>query len=111
MRNRLTIPKKQKYMTKENKKRTMGSGDKSIDVATLRKLLPLWMRRDHFDVVFSFGENKSAEDCMLVSAEAERVRMYLSDMLRLVTIVDGVVAYKESGIAGAVLIRVWEGEE
>ena len=47
---------------------------------------------------------------MLVSAKAERVRIYLSDMLRFVTIVDGVVAYKESDIAGTVLIRVWEGE-
>lgn len=98
-------------MTQENKKRTMGSGDKRIDVATLRKLLPMWMRCEHFEVVFSFGENKSAEDCMLVSAKAERVREYLAYMLRFVTIVDGVVAYKESDISGTVLIRVWEGEE
>lgn len=88
----------------------MGSGDKRIDVVTLRKLLPLWMRSAGFLVCFDFGVNKTAEDCMLVGAKAERVRAFMSALLRAVTVTDGVVAYRESPIRGTVLIRVWEGE-
>ena len=89
----------------------MGMGDKQIDVATLRKLLPLWMKEAWFDVRFVFGENKYAEDCMMVSAQTEIVKRYLARLLHLVTITDGCIAYKENDIKGTVLIRVWEGEE
>lgn len=89
----------------------MGMGDKQIDVSTLRTMLPLWMKEAWFDVCFEFGENKSAEDCMLVSAQTEIVKRYLARLLHLVTITDGCIAYKESDIKGTVLIRVWEGEE
>lgn len=86
----------------------MGTGDKRIDVVTLRRLLPLWMRSAGFLVCFEFGGNKSAEDCMLVGAKMERVRAFLSALLSAVTITDGSVAYGESPIKGTVLIRVWE---
>ena len=86
----------------------MGRGDKRIDVVTLRRLLPLWMRSAGFLVCFEFGGNKSAEDCMLVDANARRVRAFLSALLSTVTITDGCVAYGESPIRGTVLIRVWE---
>ena len=86
----------------------MGSGDKRIDVKTLRKLLPLWMRSAGFFVCFDFGVNKTAEDCMLVDADARRVRAFMSALLRAVTVTDGCVAYRESPIRGTVLIRVWE---
>lgn len=89
----------------------MGRGEKRIDVATLRSLLPMWMRSAGFNVCFEFGENKTAEDCMLVSAQTETVKRYLARLLHLVTIEDGFIAYKESDIKGTVLIRVWEGEE
>lgn len=89
----------------------MGCGDKQIDVATLRKLLPLWMKEAWFDVRFVFGENKDAEDCMMVSAQTEIVKRYLSRLLNLVTITDGCIAYRDCDIKGTVLIRVWEGEE
>jgi len=89
----------------------MGRGDKQIDVSTLRRMLPMWMRSAGFHVCFAFGENNTVDDCMLVSAKTERVRSYLSRMLLMLTIEDGCVAYKESDIAGTVLIRVWEGEE
>ena len=89
----------------------MGFGDKRIDVATLRRLLPMWMRSAGFAVCFGFGKNKTAEDCMMVSAGIGTVRKYLSRMLQLLTITDGCIAYKESDIKGTVLIRVWKGEE
>jgi len=89
----------------------MGRGDKQIDVATLRRLLPMWMRSAGFDVCFEFGKNESVKDCMMVSANIDTVRKYLSRMLNLLTITDGCIAYKESDIKGTVLIRVWEGEE
>lgn len=89
----------------------MGRGEKRIDVATLRSLLPMWMRSAGFNVCFEFGENKTAEDCMLVSAQTETVKRYLARLLHLVTIEDGCIAYKESDVKGTVLIRVWEGEE
>lgn len=89
----------------------MGSGDKRIDVVTLRRLLPLWMRSAGFDVCFVFGGNKSAEDCMLVDSNERRVRAFLSALLSAVTVTDGCVAYRESPIRGTVLIRVWDGEE
>lgn len=89
----------------------MGRGDKRIEVATLRRLLPMWMRTTGFYVCFEFGENDAAEDCMMVSAGIDTVRKYLSRMLNLLTITDGCIAYKESDIKGTVLIRVWEGEE
>lgn len=89
----------------------MGRGDKQIDIVTLRRLLPLWMRAAGFHVCFGFGENKSAEDCMMVSAGIDKVRKYLSRILHLLTITDGCIACKESDIKGTVLIRVWEGEE
>lgn len=89
----------------------MGLGDKQIEVSTLRSLLPMWMRSAGFHVCFGFGEDKTAEDCMIVSANIDTVRKYLSRMLHLLTITDGCIAYKESDIKGTVLIRVWEGEE
>ena len=89
----------------------MGRGDKQIDVATLRSLLPMWMRSEGFHVCFEFGKNESVKDCMMVSANIDTVRKYLSRMLNLLTITDGCIAYKESDIKGTVLIRVWEGEE
>ena len=90
----------------------MGRGDKRIEVATLRRLLPMWMRSTGFHVCFEFGENEAAEDCMMVSADIDKVRRYLSSMLRWMTITDGRIAYnKNNGIDGTVLIRVWEGEE
>lgn len=89
----------------------MGSGDKRIDVETLRILLPMWMQSAGFHVCFEFGENESAEDCMMVSAQTEIVKRYLARLLHLITIEDGCIAYKESDIKGTVLIRVWEGEE
>lgn len=89
----------------------MGRGDKQIDVATLRRLLPMWMQSAGFHVCFEFGKNKTAEDCMMVSANIDTVRRYLSRILDWLTITDGCIAYKESGIKGTVLIRVWEGEE
>lgn len=89
----------------------MGCGDNRIDVSTLHRLLPMWMRSAGFNVCFEFGENHSAEDCMLVSASTDRVSKFLSSMLLGLTIEDGAVAYKESDIKGTVLIRVWEGEE
>jgi len=89
----------------------MGRGDKRIEVATLRRLLPMWMRSAGFHVCFEFGKNESVKDCMMVSANIDTVRKYLSRMLNLLTITDGCIAYKESDIKGTVLIRVWEGEE
>lgn len=89
----------------------MGRGDKQIDVATLRSLLPMWMRSAGFHVCFEFGKNESVKDCMLVRSNIDTVRKYLSRMLHLLTITDGCIAYKESDIKGTVLIRVWEGEE
>ena len=89
----------------------MGRGDKQIDVSTLRRLLPIWMRSAGFNVCFEFGKNKSVKDCMMVSAKTGRVRTYLSDLLSIMTITDGCIAYKENDIKGTVLIRVWEGEE
>lgn len=86
----------------------MGTGTRTVDVVTLRKLLPLWMRSAGFDVCFEFGGNKSAEDCMLVDANARRVRAFLSALLSAVTVTDGSIAYGESPIRGTVLIRVWE---
>jgi hypothetical protein len=89
----------------------MGRGDKQMDVSTLRSLLPIWMRSAGFNVCFEFGENKTAEDCMMVSANIDTVRKYIARVLHLLTITDGCIAYKESDIKGTVLIRVWEGEE
>ena len=89
----------------------MGLGDKQIDVATLRRLLPMWMRSAGFHVCFEFGENESVEDCMMVSANIDTVRKYLSRMLHLLTITDGCIAYKENNIKGTVLIKVVEGKE
>ena len=89
----------------------MGLGDKQIDVSTLRRLLPMWMRSAGFDVCFEFGKNESVKDCMMVSAQTEIVKRYLARLLHLVTITDGCIAYKENDIKGTVLIRVWEGEE
>ena len=89
----------------------MGRGDKQIDVATLRRLLPMWMRSAGFDVCFEFGKNESVQDCMMVSAKIDTVDRYLSRLLHLLTITDGCIAYKENDIKGTVLIRVWEGEE
>lgn len=85
----------------------MGRGDKRIDVKTLRRLLPLWMRSAGFDVCFEFGVNKNVEDCMLVSAKAERVRAFMSALLRAIKVTDGGVAYKKSPIVGTVLIKVY----
>lgn len=90
----------------------MGRGDKQIDVSTLRRLLPMWMRSAGFHVCFGFGEDKTAEDCMMVvSANIDTVRMCLSRMLHSLTITDGCIAYDTCNIKGTVLIRVWEGEE
>lgn len=86
----------------------MGGGDKRIDVVTLRRLLPMWMRSAGFLVCFEFGGNRTAEDCMLVGSKERRVRAFLSALLSAVTITDGSIAYGESPIRGTVLIRVWK---
>lgn len=89
----------------------MGRGDKQIDVSTLRRLLPMWMRSAGFHVCFEFGKNESVKDCMLVDGKTGRVRTYLSNLLSVMTITDGCIAYDTCNIKGTVLIRVWEGEE
>lgn len=48
---------------------------------------------------------------MLVDGKTGRVRTYLSNLLSVMTITDGCIAYDTCNIKGTVLIRVWEGEE
>jgi hypothetical protein len=91
----------------------MGTGNLRIEVATLRKLLPLWMRTAGFVVDDS---QIAATGMMWVDAGtlgfgSREIAGYFVSMLRGLTITDGCIAYKESDIKGTVLIRVWEGEE
>lgn len=88
----------------------MGQGTLRIEVATLRKLLPMWMRTAGFVVDDS---QIAATGMMCVDAGtfgfgSREVAGYFASMLRGVTITDGGLWYKVDDKHGVVFVKVEE---
>lgn len=90
----------------------MGQGTLRIEVATLRKLLPLWMRTAGFVVDDSRMTNTNM---MAVYCDDGRVLRgaegYLASMLRGLTVIDGGVWYRYDDRQKALFIKVAYGED
>ena len=91
----------------------MGQGTLRIEVATLRKLLPLWMRTAGFVVDDS---QIAATGMMWVDAGtlgfgSREIAGYFASMLRGLTIIDGGLWYKVDDERRVVFIKVAYGEE
>ena len=91
----------------------MGSGTLSIDVRTLRVLLPLWMRSAGFVVDDSrmADTNMMAVDCEVPTFGHREAEGYLTSMLRGLTVVDGGVWHRYDDRQKALFIKVAYGEE
>lgn len=89
---------------------SMGSGDLSIGVATLRRLLPLWLRSDGFEVIdeveIECDGAMLAVDICAGGRGKVALEKYIGSMLGRLTIVDGGVWYAYNKTAGVVYIKV-----
>lgn len=89
---------------------SMGSGDLSIGVATLRRLLPLWLRSSGFVVMYEVemeGDGVMlAVDICAGGRGKVALEEYIGAMLGRMTIVDGGVWYSYNKTAGVVWIKV-----
>ena len=86
----------------------MGTGNLRIEVATLRKLLPLWMRSVGFVVDDSrmTDTNMMAVDCRVLGFGRSEAEGYLASMLRGLTVIDGGVWYRYDDRQKALFIKV-----
>lgn len=91
----------------------MGQGTLRIEVATLRKLLPLWMRSVGFVVDDSrMGESgMMGVDCGVLGFGRSEAEGYIASMLRGLTVIDGGVWYRYDDRQKALFIKVAYGEE
>lgn len=91
----------------------MGQGTLRIEVATLRKLLPLWMRSAGFVVDDSrmADTNMMAVDCEVPTFGQREAEGYLASMLRGLTVIDGGVWYRYDDRQKALFIKVAYGED
>lgn len=94
----------------------MGQGTLRIEVATLRNLLPLWMRSAGFVVDDSMMHESHimAVDASVPSFGAGEVEGYFSSMLGSLTITDGGMWYRYDDRQKVVFVKIAdekEGEE
>ena len=91
----------------------MGSGTLSIDVRTLRVLLPLWMRSAGFVVDDSWivATGMMWVDAGTLGFGSREIAGYFASMLRGLTIIDGGVWYRYDDRQKALFIKVAYGEE
>jgi len=86
----------------------MGSGTLSIDVRTLRVLLPLWMRSAGFVVDDSrmSDTNMMAVDCEVPTFGQREAEGYLASMLRGLTVIDGGVWHRYDDRQKALFVKI-----
>lgn len=87
--------------------KSSGIGPKTIDVATLRTLLPMWMRATGFAV----DDSGIAGGLMFVDAGSPgwsfpQINGYIRSMLRGLRITDGELEYAEDQRSMTVKIRI-----
>ena len=89
----------------------MGRGTLSIDVATLRRVLPMRMRSVGFVVDGSrmCDMGVMSVDITVPGHGEYEVRGYIDGMLRRLTLVDGMLSYRLLSEDGLMLIRIeWD---
>lgn len=86
----------------------MGQGTLRIEVATLRELLPLWMRSVGFVVDDSrmTDTNMMVVDCSVLGFGRSESEGYLASMLRGLTVIDGGVWYRYDDRQKALFVKV-----
>ena len=91
----------------------MGRGTLTIDMATLRRLLPLWMR----SVGFVVDDSRIAEthmmavDASVPTFGVREIEGYFASMLRGLTITDGGLWYRFDDRQKVVFVKIAEEKE
>ena len=90
----------------------MGTGNLRIEVSTLRKLLPLWIRAAGFVVDDSSmtATNMMSVDCEVPTFGQREAEGYLASMLRELTVIDGGVWYRYDDRQKTLFIKVAYGD-